>query len=166
MKIKKIVLKSIYFTPLYFLLIVILDFVIENNLSLRAIILISIVISVCTVISNIFDYDYYNDIDSNDYLESNHVAEVEYSIEKWRSFKQLDKIDSKITKRIKEAETEIEYLIVFNLIRGQLNSKLNFKHQGNRILIEIKKVPISFLPDKANNYKILKKLIYSLKDKT
>lgn len=164
MNIKKIILKSIYFTPLYFLLIIILDFVFKKNLSLGAIILMSIIISVFTIVSNVFDYNYYNDIVSNDYLESNHSTEIEYSVEKWESLRQLDKIDSKITKRIKESETEIEYLIVFNIIKGQLNSKLNFKIEGNKILIEIKKVPISFLPDKANNYKILRRLIYNLKN--
>lgn len=163
MNIKKIIQKSIFFAPFYFGIIIIYNLILENNLSFDFMFLISIVVSVITVLSNIFDYDYYNSMSPNDYLESMHNLSIEYDKEKWNELSKLKKINTHNLKLIKETELELKYSITFNILKGQLNSILTFNHFENKILIQIKKIPISFLPDKARNYKIIRKIVYDLK---
>jgi len=165
MNIKKIIQKSIFFTPFYFGIVILYNLVLKKNMSIEFTILVSIVVSVITVLSNIFDYDYYNSITSNDYLESRHNMSIEYNMRKWNELSKLKKVNTHNLKLTKETESELEYSITFNLLKGQLNSILTFNHFEDKILIEIKKTPITFLPDKARNYKIIRKIIYDLKTK-
>lgn len=72
-------------------------------MSIEFTVLVSIIISVITVLYNIFDYDYYNSITSNDYLESNHNMSIEYDTRKWSELSKLKKVNThnlKLTKKL------------------------------------------------------------------
>lgn len=156
---KKIIIKSIYYLPFYLIIIILINFAFEKNISPVLIIVGALFASLIKVISNVFDYDFYNDISKKDYLESKHHFEIMYSLERWNYLKNIVKIDSHKLDIKTKTESLLEYSVSFNSFKIIMNSVLTIRNDKNKIFLDIKKTPISFLPDKAKNYKLLRKII-------
>lgn len=163
-KIKKGFLKTIFFFPFYLLVILLYNFIFYDfefgyNLAVTAIIL-----SIITVFINVFDYDKFNGIASEDYLESKHKTRVQCSDDLWYLCKQLDShLPNLKMEAIQYNRELIQYKIHFNILIGQLNSILEFKKVHGHITIRIEKQFINVLPDRGVNLKIIRRVENKLK---
>ncbi|GGG35149.1 hypothetical protein GCM10011414_00690 [Croceivirga lutea] len=164
MKFKKIFTKSLFFVPCYIILVVLFNWIFKKNFDPVFLFLIVIVASIITTLSNVFDYDYFNDIEPKDYLESRHKTSIDYDKSKWKKLENLENIIPYKQKLIDKTDTRMEYLITFNFLKGQLNTALIFTHNNNKIDILIEKKPFSFLPDKSRNYRIIRRIMNKLKN--
>jgi hypothetical protein len=120
-------------------------------------ILIPFILSGITIYVNVIDYNKFNELSTEDYLESKHKASVNYTDEVWNICKRFDKhLPNSKTEAIKYTKGTIQYKIQFNILIGQLNSILEFEHINDKININIKKQYISVLPDRGVNLRIIK----------
>jgi len=159
MKIKKILLKTIFFLPFYILVVLLYNVIIYDFVFGFNIVITALVLSLITVYINVFDYDKFNGISPQDYLESKHKTEVEYSEEKWHDCKRLDSNFPHLKMEAKDYSREsLQYKIHFNILIGQLNSILEFQRLNGKIIISIEKQLIPVLPDRGVNLKIIRKV--------
>lgn len=163
MKIKKIFLKTILYFPFYFLLTSVYFILSNESLYSISIIIIPVVVSFITVLSNVFDYNYYNDIDPKDYLESKHQNQVIYNDVIWDRLSDLNYYIPFKSKLLENNPEKVRYKIYFNILLSQLNSDLSFTRKDDLVHIKIEKPIISFLPDKSRNYRILRIVMNRLK---
>lgn len=153
-----------FFLPFYLLVVIIYNLIIYDfdfgyNLAITALIL-----SVITVFVNVFDYDKFSGITPQDYLESRHKTQIQFSDELWDKCKQLEYYLPEIKMEAVEYGREnIQYKIHFNIMIGQLNSILDFKKVNDCILISIEKQFINVLPDRGVNLKIIRRVENKLK---
>ena len=164
MKVKKAILKTILYMPFYLAVVAFYHLVYYQTVIDRDIIIVPVLLSILTVYINIFEYDKYNDLPPGDYLESRHQKHVEYSDEAWMACKHFNThLVSYDADVLEYSKDEIEYKIKFNILIGQLNSILAFKHRNDKIEISIKKQYITFLPDRGVNLKIIRQVEKKLK---
>ena len=157
---KKILLKISFIFPFYFLLIYLVSSISENSWAWTSMVITALVISSIQIFSNIFDYDYYNTIEPKDYLESKHHFQSNYSTEKWMKIQNLESVHNHKLKKIENTDQFIKY----ELILTKMNSTITFQRNGDLIELYIQKKFFSFLPDKAVNYKSLKKLLLEIEN--
>lgn len=118
-----------------------------------------IIIALLIVFWNLFEYEKFNEIVYNDFLESQHSALIENTEENWSNLKtKLNLQISKINK-IYETDTQLEYQIDQKIS----DSLLRIERKNDKIVLHIRRKHLNFIPDMAENYKILRKLI---KEKT
>jgi hypothetical protein len=164
MKIRKILTKTLLFFPFYSIVVFIYNFVFYRDGFSLEILLIPFLLSVFTIYFNVFDYDKFNDLPTKEYLESKHTTTVKYSEEAWNICKRYDiHLVNYNAEAIQFSKDVIEFKIKFNILIGQLNSILAFKHRNDKIEISIKKQYITFLPDRGVNLKIIRQVEKKLK---
>jgi len=154
----KIVLKTIYLVPFYLAILILYNFILNIELPLFVIIVAPIIAAGAKVFSNLFDYNYYNDMDEKDYLESNHSTTIEYNNEKWQQLKSFTKVQNFEMHMTSETETQLFYTVTFNILKAEINSELSFTKIDEKIKVNIKKKVFTFLPDKTKNYQIIRKI--------
>lgn len=151
-KISKFLAKTVLVFPFTFIVWTLIynkfDF---NNLLFP--IIIGIVISTGIIFYNVFDYEKFNDMINLDFLESNHRIEIENTDSNWKIINQI--ITNNITAQLIEQN---EKIIKLQIERKILDSILKISRNDNLILIEIKKKIFKFLPDRAQNYRTIKRL--------
>lgn len=157
-KIAKILLKSLWLFPFYFLLIFIAKS--NYNLGIPLIIIIAFIVSVISILSNLFDYDYYNDMDPSDYLESTHKSSIPFTEAVWKRILELESENLFTCVGGYHDENSITYIIK----RKSINSEIKFTHANQEIRIDISRKVIKMIPDKSSNYKTLRKVLFKLNE--
>ena len=164
MKIRKILTKTLLFFPFYSIVVLIYNFVFYHADFSLEILLIPFLLSIFTIYINTLDYNKFNDLPPKEYLESRHTTTVKYSEEAWNICKRYDiHLVNYNAEAIEYSKDEIEYKIKFDILIGQLNSILKFKHRNDKIEISIEKQYITFLPDRGVNFKIIRQARKKLK---
>lgn len=152
-KTRKFLIKSIYLFPVGFVLWMLPSGFKTTDISIS--IFAGIIIALLIVFWNLFEYEKFNEIVYNDFLESQHSALIENTEENWNNLK--DKLNLQIskTKKIYETDTQIEYQIDQKIA----DSILKIEKKNDKIEVNIRRKHLNFIPDMAENYKILRKLI-------
>lgn len=114
-----------------------------------------IVLSALVIFWNLFEYEKFNDIIANDFLESQHSKLIDNNTENWGRLKSQLKMQIGNFRRIKETETLIEYEINQKIT----NSILRAERKNEQIVVEIKRKYLNFIPDMGKNYRIINKLL-------
>ena len=159
-KTKKFLLKSIYLMP-FFILIWMLTSGFDLDKLVSSIIA-GLILSILVIFWNLFEYEKFNDIIANDFLESQHSELLENNSENWNRIKSQLKIQVGNFRKIRETENLIEYEIIQKIT----NSILRAERKNEQILVEIKKRHLNFIPDMAENYRIINKLMKRIKTTT
>ena len=103
----------------------------------------------------LFDYEKFNNMSYEDFLESKHSLSFENSEENWLQFNEM----------IKNPLVELEIIEKKeNVLKVQIERKfsdsiLTVNRTPDAILVNIEKKFFSFLPDRAENYRILQKMV-------
>ena len=158
-KLMKCLIKTIVLVPIGFLYSLI--FVILGTISLSTGIVMSFVFALLIMFWNVFDYEKYNDIALADFLESKHEMVLEQSNVKWNDLKESIEVSVNSIQFIKETDEVIK----FHVKRKYLNSVLRVSREGRIFKLEIKSIPIAFIPDNAKNYNTLKRIQFELSKK-
>ena len=151
-KISKFLAKTVLVFPFTFIVWTLIYYKFDFN-NLLFPIIIGIVISTGIIFYNVFDYEKFNDMINLDFLESNHRIEIENTDSNWKIINQI--ITNNITAQLFEQN---EKIIKLQIERKILDSILKISRNDNLILIEIKKKIFKFLPDRAQNYRTIKRL--------
>ncbi|WP_196890242.1 hypothetical protein [Aureivirga sp. CE67] len=154
----KITLKTFYIIAILFTIFFIINYIFKENWSWIYILIVSFVFSGTYIGSNIFDYDFYNDMDTKDYLETNHESKINFSDNNWNKLKNIEEIKEYPCIKIEEKKDSIKYKIK----TGFIVSLIEFKKENNQIISKIHKKYFGFIPDKALNYKILRNISHQL----
>ena len=156
-KTRKFILKSIYLFPIGFMLWMLPSGFKTTDIGIS--IFAGIIIALLIVFWNLFEYEKFNEIVYNDFLESQHSALIENTEENWINLK--NKLNLQISKinKIYETDTQLEYQIDQKIS----DSLLRIERENDKIVLHIRRKHLNFIPDMAENYKILRKLI---KEKT
>jgi hypothetical protein len=164
MKIRKIFTKTLFFFPFYLIVVLLYNVVFYQTDFDLELLVIPFLLSVFTIYINVLDYDKFNDIAPEDYLESSHTSSVKFSEDAWKICKNFDAhLVSHSSVATEYSKNVVEYTIKFNILIGQLNSILKFKRHEDNIEIKINKQYISVLPDRGVNLKIIRQVENKLK---
>lgn len=120
-----------------------------------------IIIAFGIVFWNWFDYEKYDTSPLNDFLESRHTYNLPYSEENWQNIRHIFQDQLQHPVNFKEQKESLQ----LELYQTGINSILSARKTDSQIQISIRKKKLSFLPDNATNYRILKKLQKKLKEK-
>ena len=146
-------MKSIYLMPFFVLIWMFASgFDLDELVSS---IIAGIILSALAIFWNLFEYEKFNDIIANDFLESRHSKILDNNSENWIRLKSQLKIQVGNFRRIRETENLIEYEINQKIT----NSILRAERKNGQILVEIKRKYLNFIPDMAENYRIINKLL-------
>ncbi|KJJ37294.1 hypothetical protein [Aequorivita vladivostokensis] len=156
-KTKKFLIKSIYLLPLGFFLWMLPNGFNTSDIGIS--IVAGLIIALLIVFWNLFEYEKFNEILYNDFLESQHSVSIKNTEENWNDLKNKLNLQIAKIKKIRESENHIEYQIDQKIT----DSILRIEKKNDNILVNIKRKHLNFIPDMAENYGILKKLI---KEKT
>lgn len=118
-----------------------------------------LVVSFGIVFWNLFDYEKYNEMNMTDFLESKHKLTLENSIENWNKIEELIKNPSAKLTVLEKTENSIR----IQIDRRILDSILTIKKTQKTILLGIENKYLNYLPDNAENYQTLQKLVNRLK---
>jgi hypothetical protein len=151
-KISKIIGKTIVLLPFGLSFWILINGFDLNNWGLPVIA--GFVISFGIVFLNLFDYEKYDDMDKVDFLESKHILEIEINSKNWNSINEMIETPFVKLKVLEKTENNIKVQIHGKI----LDSILTAKKSQNEILVEIENKYLNFIPDKAHNYAILKKI--------
>ena len=153
---QKIIVKSLLLSPLGMLLLFAFTSMnFQNNWLL--IILGGIVFGAGTVFFQMFDYDKFDDISDEDYLESKHTLILPNTPEVLAPIDEQTKgafADVILTDHEQDAGTRV-YEIEQSIANSFLT--IEFKETELKLIIKKKRI-LSFLPDKAANYRIIHRL--------
>jgi len=108
---------------------------------------------------HLFDYEKFNEISYEDFLESKHTLELEYSKENWDQFYEMIKNPLLDLEIIESTENKLK--VQFE--RKFSDSILTINKTPDAIIISIEKKFFSFLPDRAENYRTIQKFAKSSK---
>jgi hypothetical protein len=117
----------------------------------------SFMMSFFIVFWQLFDYEKYNDISYEDFLESKHSLSLENSEENWVNFNEMIKnplLELKIIERTDD-------ILKVQIARKFIDSILTVNRTPDAIIVNIEKKLFSSLPDRAENYRTLQKLAKS-----
>ncbi|EMQ93879.1 glycine cleavage system aminomethyltransferase T [Xanthomarina gelatinilytica] len=156
-KTKKFLIKSIYLLPLGFFLWMLPNRFNTSDIGIS--IVAGLIIALLIVFWNLFEYEKFNEILYNDFLESQHSVSIKNTEENWNDLKNKLNLQIAKIKKIRESENHIEYQIDQKIT----DSILRIEKKNDNIIVTIKRKHLNFIPDMAENYGILKKLI---KEKT
>jgi len=152
-KTRKILIKSSYLVPLGFLI-----WILPSGLEMSNIVISLIagsIIAFLIVFWNLFEYEKFNEISELDFLECNHSISIENNADNWNELK--NKLNLQIAKirKIRETDSLIEYQIDQRIT----DSILRIEKNNNEIKWNIRRKYLNFIPDMAENYSILKRLV-------
>ncbi|MDX1362982.1 MAG: hypothetical protein R3243_02155 [Arenibacter latericius] len=151
-KVSKSILKSLVLLPIGLSLWVLINGV---NLDYWGItILAGFVISFGIIFWNIFDYEKLDNIDMKDFLESSHSLTLKNKGDNWESINEMVKNQFVKLEVLEKSENHIKVQVHQKII----DSILTVKKSDHDIVVEIYKKHMKFMPDKAQNYKILKRI--------
>ncbi len=105
----------------------------------------------------LFDYEKYNEISYEDFLESKHSLRLKNSDENWLQFEEMIKNPLLNLKVIEKTEDTLKVQIE----RKFIDSILTVNRAPDAIIVNIEKKFYSSLPDRAENYRTLQKLAKS-----
>lgn len=117
-------------------------------------VLIGVVITTYFILVNVNDYNAIDDIAIEDFLESNHRHIFQYSPEVWDEFNAL--IEKQFTRykvydyRSDEITVKVE------------NSIVKMKHDKDELILSVERSSFDFIPDRAYNYQMLKRIVSAL----
>ncbi|TDS17042.1 hypothetical protein DFQ03_1532 [Maribacter caenipelagi] len=117
-------------------------------------IIISFMTSFGIVFWQLFDYEKYNEISYEDFLESKHSLSLENSEENWDQFNEMIKNPLLELEIIERTDEMLKVLIA----RKFIDSILTVRKTKDAIIVNIEKKFFSFLPDRAENYRTIQKL--------
>lgn len=110
------------------------------------------IISAIIIFYNIFDYESFSNIKSEDFLESNHTVTIENNHES------IKKIEANINEINPIKVKQNQNIITYEIERKYINSVITISKSNNRIQVNIKNKYFDFLPDFASNYRKLQVL--------
>lgn len=151
-KLTKIILKGVLIFPIGFGFISLLRGFDPNHWVFP--VFAGFIFSFGVVFWNLFDYEKFDKMDFMDFLESKHEIKFNYNVGSWNKVSEIIKNPFAQLKVIERTEG----LIKVEIDQRFFNSVLTAEHLGNEITIRIKKKYITFLPDSAENYRILQKV--------
>lgn len=152
-KTKKFVLKSSYWGLFGFIFwMAVYEFNIDN---LGVSIFWGIVVGLLITFWNFFEYEKFNKISEQDFLESQHVIFIDNNMDNWTRLNDRLQLQIAKIKIVKITENLIECQIEQRIT----DSILKIEKHNNSIKLTIRKKYIGFLPDMAENYKVLGKLM-------
>ncbi|VXB94648.1 hypothetical protein [Maribacter litoralis] len=102
----------------------------------------------------LFDYEKYSDIAYEDFLESKHSLRLDNSEENWSKFQEM--IENPLLKLKITEKTENKLKV--QIERKIIDSILTVSKTPDAIIVNIENKFFSFLPDRAENYRIIQKL--------
>ena len=109
---------------------------------------------------NLFDYEKFNGIELNDFLESSHNLSIENSNENWNRIIDLTEQSIMKLKTLEKSKT----ILKIEIPRKIFDSIFIAERSKNEITLKIEKKGIlKFLPDNAENYRTLQKIGKELK---
>jgi hypothetical protein len=152
-KTKKFLLKSIYLFPIGFLIWFLSSGFEIDDIGIS--IISGVIFSLLVIFWNLFEYEKFNGIIDNDFLESKHFKSLENNSENWNRIKSQLKMQVMDFRKIRETDSFVEYEISQKLS----NSILRVEKGNELILLKIKRKYLNFIPDMAKNYKIINKLV-------
>lgn len=114
-------------------------------------ILLSSMVSFGLIFWNLFDYEKFDTISLEDFLESTHIVRFNSNDENWNAINEILKSQfvNIGTKKFQECFIEIE------IEQKLTNSVLTVERTTKEILLKIEQKKYSFLPDNAKNYRII-----------
>ncbi len=158
-KLYKIILKIIVFLPLG---IIYQAVFFGFKRSLFDLIFFGLIVSSIIVFYNWFSYEKFDDIETQDFMESTHKSSIENSMINWENIINILKQQLVETKIIFENENEIKIQIE----RRFIDSILLIEKIDDKINLTISNKMFSFFSDNARNYKFLKSFIAKLNAKS
>lgn len=152
-KTKKFLIKMIYAFPVGFLFWMVSHGFKTSDIGIA--IIVGFVLAFLFVFWNLFEYEKYDDILYVDFLESHHTTSIKNTEENWNNLK--TRLNLQITKIKKTIESED--CISYQIDQKGSDSLLRIEKKNDRIVILIKRKYFNFIPDMAENYRILNKLV-------
>lgn len=152
-KSRKFLLKTVYFFPFGFLI-----WMMPNGfqMSLLGISFIAgIAIALFFVFWNLFEYEKFDEIHVDDFLESQHTVLIDCNDANWNRVKKIHNFQDTKVERISTSESFIEYQIDQRII----DSVLQVEKVNDKIKMTIKRKYFGHLLDMAGNYRTLKKIV-------
>jgi len=119
----------------------------------------SFMISFGIVFWQLFDYEKYNQISYEDFLESKHSLSLENSEENWGQFNEMVKNPLLELKIIEKTDN----ILKVQIGRKFIDSILTVNRTTDIIIVDIERKFFSFLPDRAENYRTIQKFAKSSK---
>jgi len=156
-KTSKFILKTLLFFPIGFGIWSFRSSFDFNDLTFH--IVAGLVISFGIVFWQLFDYEKFNDIKYEDFLESKHKLSFENTAENWEKIEDMLKTPFANLKVIKKNESFLKVKIE----RRFQNSILIIQKIEEEIIVEIEKEFLTFLPDNADNYRTIKNISKGIK---
>lgn len=118
--------------------------------------LIGVVITTYFIIINVNEYNSFDDISSEDYLESRHVYKFRYDPVIWDEFNTLLEKQFTNHKIYKNRPSEVVVKVE--------NSIVKMKHHNDELMLSVERNSFDFIPDRANNYQMLRRIVSALKE--
>jgi energy-coupling factor transporter transmembrane protein EcfT len=158
-KLYKIILKIIVFLPLG---IIYQAVFFGFKRSLFDLIFFGLIVSSIIVFYNWFSYEKFDDIETQDFMESTHKSSIENTMINWENIINILKQQLVETKIIFEKENEIKIQIE----RRFIDAILLIEKIDDKINLTISNKMFSLFSDNARNYKFLKSFITKLEIKS
>ena len=155
-KLSRFILKVIYTFPFCFLYFAVIKSFSQTSLS--SLIISSLVISVGYIFWNWFDYEKFNALEMNDFLECKHEAIIKnLAFDQNQIMTQIELLIPKF-KILNQSNQSIEIEIENKIF----NSILHIEKSKNHVKITIRRKFFNLLPDFAKNLKIIYQIEKSL----
>ena len=156
-KIGKFLIKTIYMFPLGYL-----AWIIKNGTDIEhpyIAFVAGIGIAALIVFLHVFDYEKFDDIKTEDFLESKHSFYIDYSERNWSQIREVLKSQFIQVVNFKESDG----FIFIQIDKRFFNSVLIVEKIDQKINLRIKRKNFNFFPDNADNYRTIKTLIKVIK---
>lgn len=158
-KVKKAITKGLYIFPFTFFMIQIFGGLLFFRSEAYLLNLFLAFTITCVYLFNqIVEYEKFDDLNRDEFLEARHELLIAYSDEKWNRL--IGLLEKPLTK-----------LIALNIEEDVISIKVKYRYldayimavkTGDHIQLKVKSSSLSFLPNKVRNYKLLKEVIYAI----
>lgn len=117
--------------------------------------LIGVVITTYFILVNVNDYNSFDAISSEDYLESHHQYKFNYDPDIWDEFNALIEKQFTSYKVYRNRADEIVVKVE--------NSIVKMEHRNDELILSVERGSFDFIPDRASNYQMLNRIVHALK---
>ena len=111
------------------------------------------------VCRHVFDYETFDDIKTEDFLESKHSFNIDYSEKNWNQIREV--LESQFIQVVNFKESD--GFIFMQIDKRFFNSILIVEKIDHKINLRIKRKNFNFFPDNADNYRTIKTLMKIIK---
>ena len=156
-KLTKFLIKTIYMFPIGYLAWIIPNGADSEHPYIPFVV--GIGIAALIVFLHVFDYEKFDDMKTEDFLESKHSLHIDYSEKNWNKIRDVLKSQFIQVVNFKESDG----FIFMQIDKRFFNSIIIIEKIDQKINLRIKRKNFNFFPDNAENYRTIKTLIKIIK---